>query len=256
MRGTIGGVLLLLIGLVGCGGNSTPSVDSSGGGSSENTSSEGIKTREISELPAVDEALRPDDQGRVQYCLPTNWKTLTKSTKNKKLLVACVPEEGSANSLPRITITAEDPPSGVAARTTADNVEELSNALAAQLKKDEKFAIESCRPIILGSTPWVRHVRKSSFKDAPVGIQYLQTVQSGRLYTVDLTINAKDNPKSSLKPIFYEKSLQEHRDFAYAVAANMKFLKEGGSSPEPAPPTEKPAEDKPADAPAEPAKSE
>jgi hypothetical protein len=258
MRSVICGVSLVLIGLAGCGGGSTTTPDSGGGGggSSENSSnSDGIKTREISSLPAVDEALRPDDQGRVQYSLPANWKTLSKNTKNKKILVACVPEEGSANTLPRITITAEDPPSGAPSRTTESNVQELADKLAAELKKEDKFAIESPRPLILGSNAWVRHVRKSSFKEAPVAVQYLQTVQSGRLYTIDLTVTAKDNPKSSTKPIFYDKSMLEHRDFAYAVAAHMKFLKEAGGSTEPAP-SAPPAEEKPADKPAEPAKSE
>ena len=250
MRGTICGVFCL-VALVGCGG-STPAVNQGGNGgdSTGESSSEEIKTRELSELPAVDNPLPVADQGRVQFSLPEGWKTLT---RNPKYLVACVPEEGSAATLPRISISVSDPPADVTTRTTADNVGELADILQAQLKKDDKIAIESCKPLILGSNPWVRHVRKSRFKDDPVAVQYLQTVQSGRLYTVDLTVTAKDNPKSSAKPIIYDKSLLAQRDFAYAVAANMKFPKEGGGGVEPA---LVPSEEKPVEKPAEPAKSE
>lgn len=263
MRGTICGVLCFVgflgFALVGCGGGAPSANKGDGvGGATAEISSEGIKTRELSELPAVDAPLPIADQGRVQFSLPEGWKTLA---RNPKFLVACVPEEGSAATLPRIAISVSDPPADVTTKTTADNVAELADILQAQLKKDDKIAIESCKPLILGSNPWVRHVRKSRYKDEPVAVQYLQTVQSGRLYTVDLTVNAKDNPKSSAKPIVYDKSLLAHRDFAYAVAANMKFPKEGGGTAEPPPPTteEEPAVKKvaePADKPAEPAKSE
>ena len=249
MRGAIWAVLLGLIGLVGCGGGNAPTSDSGDGGVVDSSSSEGIKTRELSDLPAVDDPLPVADQGRVQISLPTGWKTLQ---KNPKFLVACVPEDISAASLPRVSVSVSDPPVGATARTTAENAQELADKLAAQLRKEEKFAIESPRPIILGSNVWVRHVRKSKYKDDPVAVQYLQTVQSGRLYSVDLTVTAKDNPKSSQQPIFYDKTLPAHRDFAYAVAGTMKFPKEAGGSSEPPPP----AEDKPADKPAEPEKSE
>lgn len=249
MRGVIWAVLLFLISSVGCGGGNEATSDSGGGGVVDSSSTEGIKTRELSDLPAADDPLPVADQGRVQISLPTGWKTLQ---KNPKFLVACVPEESSAASLPRISVSVSDPPAGAASRTTEENSFELADKIATQLKKEEKFAIESPRPIILGSNVWVRHVRKSKYKDDPVAVQYLQTVQSGRLYTVDLTVTAKDNPKSSKQPIFYEKTLPAHRDFAYTVAAHMKFPKEAGGSAEPA----APAEEKPADKPAEPEKSE
>lgn len=249
MRGAIWAVLLFLIGLVGCGGGGGTTSDSGGGGSSDTAGPAEIKTREIGDLPPADDPLPVADQGRVQISLPTGWKTLQKIPK---FLVASVPEDISAASLPRISVSVSDPPAGAASRTTEENSQELADKLAAQLKKEDKFAIESPRPIILGSNVWVRHVRKSKYKDDPVAVQYLQTVQSGRLYTVDLTVTAKDNPQSSRQPIFYDKTLPAHRDFAYAVAAHMKFPKEAGGSPEPPPP----AEEKPADKAAEPAKSE
>lgn len=236
---------LLFVGLCGCG---TPVANSGDGGGGDNepvveTSSDGIKTRAISDLPEMDDRPMPaKDEGRVQFALPAGWKPLK---PNPKFLIACIPEDSSASKLPRITIAAGEPNIDEKSSTTSSNALDLAKKLQAQLEADKKKAIESFRPLKLGDTVWVRHVRKVSTADGtPAAVQSLQTIKSGRLITVELTVNAKDNPRSSIKPIFYEKELQAHRDYAYAVAANMKFPKEGGGSP---PAEEKPAEEKPAE---------
>jgi hypothetical protein len=236
---------LLVVGLCGCGGTPAANSGDSGGGGNEpvaETSSADFKTYEVSKLPDMDDRPMPvKDDGRVQFALPAGWKPLK---PNPKFLIACIPEDGSASKLPRITIAAGEPNVDEKSSTTESNALDLAKKLQAQLEADKKKTVEGFRPLILGDTVWIRHVRKVATADGePAAVQSLQTIKSGRLITVELLVNAKDNPRSSTKPIIYEKELQEHRDYAYAVAANMKFPKEGGSSP---PPAEKPAEEKPA----------
>jgi|GEM_PF-6101399 len=242
-------LILLAVGICGCGGTPTAKSGNGGGGEegSAATSNDGIKTYAIADLPEMDDRPMPvKDEGRVQFALPAGWKPLK---PNPKFLIACIPEDSSASKLPRITIAASEPTVEEKSSTTSSNAQDLANKLQAQMEANKKRPIESCRPINLGPTTWVRHVRKVTTADGtPAAVQCLQTIKSGRLITVELTVNAKDNPRSSQKPIFYEKELQAHRDFAYAVAANMKFPKDGSSPPatEEKLAEEKPAEEKPA----------
>ncbi len=258
MRWTVFAMMLAMaaVGLVGCSG-AQPGAAKGGGGDNGGdaggeTSSDNIKSYALSDLPEVDKE-RPipiKDEGRVQFWIPTGWKPLQ---PNPKYLIACVPEENSGNQLPRITIAASAPTVSDKSSTTSGNAQALADKLQAQMEADKKRPLESCKPLQLGDQVWVRHVRKAAAKDGPVAIQSLQTIKSGRLISVELTVTAKDNPRSSQKPIFYEKELQAHRNYAYAVAANMKFPKEDGGAPaaEPNPtepvPTEKSAEEKPAE---------
>jgi hypothetical protein len=245
-------VSLAAVGFVGCGG-SKPSAATGGdnGGAAVETSEDGFKTYDLADLPEIDKE-RPipiKDEGRVQFWLPAGWKPLK---PNPKFLIACVPEDNSAGQLPRITIAANTPMVDDKSSTTGSNAQALADKLQAQLEADKKRPLESCKPLQLGDQVWVRHVRKAAAQDGPVAIQSLQTIKSGRLISVELTVTAQDNPRSSQKPIFYEKELQAHRNFAYAVAANMKFPKDGGGTPaveeKPTEPTtEKPAEEKPAE---------
>jgi hypothetical protein len=234
----------------GCGG-SQPGAASGGGGddgeAAVETGGDTFKTYALSDLPEIDKE-RPipiKDEGRVQFWLPTGWKPLK---PNPKFLIACIPEDNSASQLPRITIAASS--IDEKSSTTSSNAQALADKLQAQLEADKKRPLESCKPLQLGDQVWVRHVRKAAATDGPVAIQSLQTIKSGRLYSVELTVTAKDNPRSSQKPIFYEKELQASRNYAYAVAANMKFPKDGGGgapTAEENPAEEKPAEEKPAE---------
>jgi hypothetical protein len=147
MRIAFWGFLLFLTALAGCGGETT---NSGGASPTGDSTSDEIKTREISDLPPVEDPLPVADQGRALISLPVDWKPLPKKPTH---LVACVPQENSLNSLPRITVTVTDPPAGVASRTTKENAWELANKVADQLRKEKKYAIESPRPIILGNTP-------------------------------------------------------------------------------------------------------
>ena len=134
-------------------------------------------------------------------------------------------------------------PAAKLADTTEDNADMLATLLEGQLRKDPKKVVpEHCLPIVLGQHVFIRHVRLASLGGDPAVIQSLQTVQGGRLYTVELicAINAADGRE-------YEKSLTDERDNGYAVAANLKFGKAAdplaGIAAEPAadpPPAETP----------------
>lgn len=237
--------------LLGCGG-SQPGAATGGGGDDGDAAAEAtgdnFKTYALSDLPEIDKE-RPipvKDEGRVQFWLPTGWKPLK---PNQKFLIACIPEDNSASQLPRITIAVSTPTVDDKSSTTSSNAQALADQLQAQMEADKKRPLESCKPLQLGDQVWVRHVRKAAASDGPVAIQSLQTIKSGRLYSVELTVTAKDNPRSSQKPIVYEKGLQASRNFAYAVAANMTFPKDGSGAPsgEANPATEKPATEKPAE---------
>lgn len=255
MRGIFAGMVLVLGGLIGCDAVPPGGGTGAGGGSkAEPAAADGHKSYAIADLPDVEEtALPAADQGRVVITLPAGWKPLV---RNPKFLVACIPEDSSASKLPRITVSVSEPTIDDKTSVTADNVQEFAAKLQAQMQKEDKKTVESAKPLMLGENAWARHVRRVSFSDGPAAIQALQTIRSGRLYTVELTVTAKDNPRKSTD-LFYKNTLKAHRDFAYAVAANMKFPKDGGSAPattEPATPAEeKPSTEKPA---AEPAKSE
>lgn len=242
---------LLAVGLVGCGGaqpGAATGGGDSGGEAAGETAGDTFKTYALSDLPDID-LERPipiKDEGRVQMWLPAGWKPLK---PNPKYLIACVPEDKSASQLPRITIASSTPTIDDKSSTTSSNAQALADKLQAAMEADKKRPLESCKPLQLGDQVWVRHVRKAAAQDGPVAIQSLQTIRSGRLISVELTVTAKDNPRSSQKPIFYEKELQAHRNYAYTVAANMKFPKDGSSAPavEEKPAEEKPVEEKPAE---------
>jgi hypothetical protein len=242
---------LASLGLAGCGGSQQGAAP--GGGNSDagdaggETSSENLKTYALSDLPEIDKD-RPipiKDEGRVQFWIPTGWKPLK---PNQKFLIACIPEDNTANQLPRISIAVSEPTVDDKSSTTSSNAQALAEKLQAKMEGDKKRPVEGCKPLQLGDHVWVRHVRKAAASDGPVAIQSLQTIKSGRLYSVELTVTAKDNPRSSQKPIIYEKALQAHRNYAYAVAANMQFPKDSSSPPAV---EEKPAEENPAEKPAE-----
>jgi hypothetical protein len=127
--------------------------------------------------------------------------------------------EGKPSELPRIVVTVDEPPAADLPDTTEENAHALAGIIDAQLNKDQRKVVpENCLPIVLGNHTFVRHVRLASLGGDPAVIQSLQTVQGGRMYTVELicAVDAADRRE-------YVKSLTDKRDYGYAVAANMKF---------------------------------
>lgn len=229
-------VPLLLVWLVGCGGGD-------GGGSAGTKASQpgasSFKRRTAESLPAVGDYLPPLDNGRIEIAPPEDWNLLPRGTLFEAGFV-----QGKASELPRITLTAWDSPLDAITELTEANAEQLAAQLIKELKQDKKTVVEPPRPIVLGETLFLRHVRRARQKSGDnVVIQALETVRGGRLYSVELLANIE-----AARAEEYEASLTKWRDYGYAVAANLKFT--SGAEP-PATTTETPAETPPVAKPAE-----
>jgi hypothetical protein len=183
----------------------------------------GIKHRKLAELPKVGDYQPPLDGQILEVAPPEGWNVIQRRTWF--LIGFC---KGKINELPRITVNARDPPAGC----DADLTKETAPALAAKIDQElrpnpaekPKHVAESCLPIILGDTVFVRHVRHVRLRnDGPHCVaQTLETVKNGRRYTVELIVEI-NAPKVEQ----YHESLIEYRDYGYAVAANMRFAPPG-----------------------------
>jgi hypothetical protein len=230
---------LCFVGLIlGCGGNDS---DSSADAPEEQFTESGLKWRPAESLPSVDEHVS-GDEGRIEIAGPEGWQRLG---DNPKYVARFAEQEGSQP--PWITVLADSSPLPIlgdlkeeAAGGKPEAIEKYREVLEGELKKLPNPRIqEPCKPLMLGETVFLRHVRLRSGAGVPLVVQSLQTVQGGRLYTVELTCKIEgDNPSD------YAPSLTTYRDAAYAVAANLRFVNRE-------PPAETPAEDKPAEAQAE-----
>jgi hypothetical protein len=200
--------------LAGCGGSSgTPAANGGGGGS-------GIKVVAADKLPPLGDYLPPLDVGRIEAAPPKDWKVPSRGSQCLARFVA------GTSELPRVEITGEDSSYGEIQTLTKDDLQKFTDMIVKELA-DRQDVLEPALPMIIGDTPYVRHVRKSiiNFKRTnvndrvPVERQILQTIAGGRVYTVDLQIaegTLGQNP--------------QFRDAAYAVAAGIRFLKAGDSS--------------------------
>ena len=225
----------------GCGEGDKKQSNGNGEGGGEEQVDDGvsaaIKRRELDSLPAVEAYLPPLDAGRVRVAPPQGWRPIARDAKYLARFV-----KGEATELPRIAVLASDSPSPEVTNVTEENVEELIAPLTAKSKEGKKKPIEPVRPIILGDHIFARHVRIARYNDEPCAIVSLQTVHDGRMYTVELYVEAGSDGSE------YAKYLKQHQDAGYAVAANLKY----GDDPEPAPmaPAEsaEPVEDKTSEA--------
>jgi len=200
-----------------------------------------IKRRAADKLPAVGDYLPPLDEGRIEIAPPAGWNTMPRDVLYLARFV-----QGKVSELPRITVTAWDTPLPEITELTEANAGQLAAELVSQLKKDKKTVPEPPKPIILGETLFLRHVRRARLASGgEVVVQALDTVRGGRIYTVELfaDINAPRGEE-------YEASLTNVRDFGYAVAANLKFPSSESSASEPtepSPPAAGEVKDKPAE---------
>ena len=220
-------ILALCCGIFGCGGAGEEGESSTGGGvSQEDGGTEGgnvqIKSYMAADLPKVAEALHNLDGGKVEICPPADWRTLPRNPKYVAIFVL-----NGANELPRILIKAEDAPAGAGSEITAENWAESAEAHEKALRAASKITLlEPLRPLKLEGRIWLRHVRRVQGPGGdPAVTQTLQTVVGGRTYQIDLSVASKRSGDKEL----YEASLKEHRDIAYAVAAN--FRPSGSAAP-------------------------
>ena len=235
--GWLGGLGVVVLSMLGCGGGGDASRPAVG-----KPTASAIKRRTVDSLPAIGEYLPPLDDGKVEIAPPADWKPLPRDARYLARFV-----KGKASELPRITVTAWDSPLVEVADLNESNAGLLEAQLIKEMKRDKKTVTELPKPIILGSTLFLRHVRRARLPSGDhVVVQALDTVRGGRIYTIELIANI-DAPR----PEEYEASLTHWRDQGYAVAANLKF---GGREPAPTetpaetpPPAEKSADDKPAE---------
>ncbi len=206
--------LAALFVLAGCGGSTdTPSANGGGG--------PGVKVVSANTLPPLGDYLPPLDSGRIEVAPPKDWKVPPRGAQYLARFVAA-----DSSDLPRIEITGEDSSYGEIQTLTKDDLQKFADLISKELA-DRQDVLEPALPMIIGDTPYVRHVRKSlinfrgtSFdRKVPVERQILQTITGGRVYTVDLQVadgTLAQNP--------------QNRDAAYAVAAGIRFLNAGDSS--------------------------
>jgi hypothetical protein len=219
----------------GSGGKASPAAAEKSAGA--------IKRRTADELEPIGDYLPPLDDGRIEIAPPAEWKPMPRDARYLARFV-----KGKVSELPRITVTVWDTPLPAITELTEANAGQLAAELITQLKKDKKTVPEPPKPIVLGETLFLRHVRLAKLPSGGnVVVQALDTVRGGRIYTVELIADV-DAPRGDQ----YEASLKNVRDFGYAVAANLKFT--GGDSgaseapAEPSPPAAGEGKDQPAEA--------
>ncbi len=211
---------IALLALTGCGTSAdraqTPTVA---------PAEEGIKRRLAEDLPAVGEHLPPLDGGRIELAGPEGWIQLPVTSKQ---LAAFAPDK--ARAYPRIQVTADDSPLPVLGDLTEENADQFVTVWDEPYRKKQKFLPEPARPILLGGTPYIRQVRKVSINKRQLVLQWLATVQNGRMYTVELFCEV-----DPANPADYATPLKAARDYAYAVAAHLAPI--GTASETPTTPT-------------------
>jgi hypothetical protein len=189
--------------LAGCGGSGGDSPPPGASG----TTRPKVYTRE--QLPALEDYLPPQDEGRVEVAGPRGWNVMS---RREEYVARFAEKSGSAP--PRILITAEPAPGGNPGNVTADNLDQFKAFIEPIVRKgllQGEELREPVRMVILGEQPWARYIRGGKFKTMDIDRQFLKTIAGGRIYTVELQI--------------FRGNLMDHRDIAYAVAAGMRFLK-------------------------------
>jgi hypothetical protein len=158
----------------------------------------------------IGEYMPPLENGNLEIASPEGWDW---ARPGGDYLVGFVPRGSDMNSLPRILVSADDPPYPDFQRVTKDNMGEFAKAVSDSLA-DQKLA-EPAQALLLGENPFCRTVTFAKRKNAVVSRQILETVVAGRRYTVTLEV--------------YERQFDKYRDAAYAVAMSMRFESPGES---------------------------
>jgi hypothetical protein len=171
----------------------------------------GVKVVEAKDLPKLGDAFPLLDGKRLTIAKPEKWG----DTRRDGYLTVFYPPGDNAMGPPRMLVSAE---AGDAKfeTVTKENLEEF--VAYVNSKNPEKTLREPVIPMIIGDTPFARFVKAGSFKGMGVHRQYLQTLQNGRLYTIELQVASGTLTKDT-------KEGYNYRDAAYAVAAGMKYQK-------------------------------
>jgi hypothetical protein len=203
-------------GLAGCGrgGAATDQQQTAAPSEAGEETETGYKYRAVEDLPAVGDYLAPLDDGKVEVAGPAGWIQLPNTSRHLAAFA-----QDKANQLPRITVTAAESPLPVLGDVTEDTIEQFVEIFDREFQRDAKKVVpEFGRPIYLGETLFVRHVRLAIISGKKVAIQSLKTVQGGRLYNIELYCAVPGIEQND-----YVEPLTAVRDNGYAVAANMRF---------------------------------
>jgi hypothetical protein len=191
-----------------------------------------VKSYTAADLPQVADPLPTFlDDGRFEVSPPQDWHVLSRERKYE----ARFTKHPDPNRLPRITISALPAVGGID-DVSEDNLAEFVEQM--QLRADSvksRRMLEPCRPVILGDIPWSRHVRYIS-ASGPAAVQALETARGGRLYVIELIVQAKEDSDEA-----FAAAILTERDTAYAVAANWRFVGEASTAPAEGAPTGAPA---------------
>lgn len=208
-----GALMAVILAAAGCDKPSSPQPSSPQPAPSHAPAGE-VKTYSAAELPAVGEPLPPLDQGRVEFAPPQGWQVLSRQSQ---FLARFSPQ---GKSKPEIRISAMSAPDDT--NVTRENAAAFASQMQARSEAvSGRRILEPCRPVVLGDQVWSRHVRHVSMNRQPTVLQSLETARDGRLYAIDLYVPCAGETDQDIA-----KAIMAHRDEAYAVAANWKFLKE------------------------------
>lgn len=192
----------------GCGGGATNDPQT-GTEASEGT---GVKEVALDKLKPLGDAMPELDNGRIVISPPKEWYTLG---RNAAYVAAFSHAKGS--QLPLITVKAYDPKVSGFDAVTGDNVVEYAAAVQAALAsqygdKVNSNIAEQPKPMKIGENAFARYVKNAkNSQGVALHVQVLETVQGGRAYAVELQV--------------VKGAIVTDRDYAYAVAGGLKFLK-------------------------------
>lgn len=179
-----------------------------------------IKSYAAADLPEVADPLPTYlDDGRVELSPPKGWRVLARDPK----FLARFVTSRDPNELPRIVVHGIPAPEGVenvSEENAAEFAEKMQERAVREGKAKNRRMLEPCRPVILGDIVWSRHVRYI-YARGPGAVQALETARRGRLYIIELTVQAKEDSDAA-----FAEAILAHRDAAYAVGANWKFVGE------------------------------
>jgi hypothetical protein len=169
-----------------------------------------IKRVASESLPPLGDPYPPLDGGRVELAPPQGWHRLP---RQPQYLASFSEKEGAR--LPAIVVRVNEPPPEVKdfENVAEENVEAFSEALRATVDDP----IEDTLPMMIGRNAYARYVKAARVRNLPAEVQVLTTVQRGRMYTIELQVVSE--------------GILPHRDYAYAVAADMKFVREPSALP-------------------------
>ena len=200
-------VLLLLATLSsGCGGKND--------GDSQQGKNGAQQTKRVAreQLPGLGTEMTKLDGGRVTLSPPENWYV---SEPNAKYVARFSLFKKGESSLPLVVVTAEDSPFAKLNNLTEPDLDAFARHMS-ELVNQRGKVLERVRPMVIGNVPCIRYVKAANFVFRTPKMekiegeqQMLQTLQGGRLYTIELRVR-KD-------------TIRTHRDAAYAVLASMKF---------------------------------